>query len=191
MGQGIKWISTTWFKLWTGLLALKIQLESKTRHSRQLCLLWKQKDNALLLQTWHGSPWWCEHWAWVMLCVRGYLGSKLWDSRLFVMPASQQPASPMSRPQPPAQLYMHIILFFTIKYLISRLPPNWSPRLVCLLGSLMKWRESECNDNCAQDPQHCSYAALVSLRRKYSSPQGIFKYSIIIKALPTGLKLKM
>ena len=91
MRQGIKWISTTWFKLWTGLLALKIQLESKTRHSRQLCLLWKQKDNALLLQTWHGTPWWCEHWAWVMLCVRGYLGSKLWDSRLFVMPASSQP----------------------------------------------------------------------------------------------------
>ena len=54
MGQGIKWISTTWFKLWTGLLAF----ESKTRHSRQLCLLWKQKDNALLLQTWHGSPVW-------------------------------------------------------------------------------------------------------------------------------------
>ena len=73
--------------------------------------------------------------------------------------ASQQPASPMSRPQPPAQLYMHIILFFTIKYLISRLPPNWSPRLVCLLGSVIKWRESECNDNCVQDPQHCSYAA--------------------------------
>ena len=91
MRQGIKWISTTWFKLWTGLLALKIQLESKTKHSRQLYLLWKQKDNALLLQTWHGSPWWCEHWAWVMLCVRGWLGSKLWDSRLFVMPASSQP----------------------------------------------------------------------------------------------------
>ena len=28
-----------------------VAFESKTRHSRQLYLLWKQKDNALLLQT--------------------------------------------------------------------------------------------------------------------------------------------
>ena len=158
MGQGIKWISTTWFKLWTGLLALKIQLElKKTRHSRQLCLLWKQKDNALLLQTWHGTPWWCEHWAWVMLCVRGWLGSKLWDSRLFVMPAS---SSQSHVPAPATSTIIHahyFILHDQISYL--RLPPNWSPRLVCLLGSVIKWRESECNDNCVQDPQHCSYAA--------------------------------
>ena len=111
-------VSTTWFKLWTGLLALKIQLESKTRHSRQLCLLWKQKDNALLLQTWHGTPWWCEHWAWVMLCVRGYLGSKLWDSRLFVMPAS---SSQSHVPAPATSTIIHAH-YFILHDQISYLP---------------------------------------------------------------------
>ena len=149
MRLGIERIS----QLWTGLLALKIQLEIKSRHSRLLCLFCYFKPD-----TGPRGDVSTEH-ALCYACLVD-LGQNC-ETATYL---SCQPAS-----QPPAQLYMHIIFFFTIKYLISRLPPNWSPRLV-LLGSVMEWRESECNDNCAQDRQHCSYAALAVLRRKYSTP---------------------
>ena len=152
MGQGIKWISTTCFKLLTGLYLLNQRPDIPDNYAccgnRKIMLCYFKPDTGPRggVSTEHGLCYACVVILGQNCETAAYLSCQ---------PA---PASPMSRPQPPAQLYMHIILFFTIKYLISRLPPNWSPRLVCLLGSLMKWRESECNDNCAQNPQH-SYAA--------------------------------
>ena len=149
MRLGIERIS----QLWTGLLALKIQLEIKSRHSRLLCLFCYFKPD-----TGPRGDVSTEH-ALCYACLVD-LGQNC-ETATYL---SCQPAS--------HQHNYTCTLFYSSRsntYLISRLPPNWSPQLV-LLGSVMEWRESECNDNCAQDRQHCSYAALAVLRRKYSTP---------------------
>ena len=151
MRLGIERIS----QLWTGLLALKIQLEIKSRHSRLLCLFCYFKPD-----TGPRGDVSTEH-ALCYACLVD-LGQNC-ETATYL---SCQPAS-----QPATSTIIHAHYFF-LHDQISYLPT--ATKLVSAVGlspgKLMEWRESECNDNCAQDRQHCSYAALAVLRRKYSTP---------------------